>query len=685
MALRRKKRARKQAELQKTLSAPDNRIIFNEEQKRKMKEFRNSDKVFFTDIKPDETSASGVQHDYSEVANNPPVDERVIRDADTRLEKYRSAKSRHDDRLIRNEDYWKLRQWNYYKENKKDENLATAWLWNNIVSKHADLMDGYPEANIRPKRADDEEEARKLSSIVPVVMEENDYENTYSSLSTYILKQGTNCAGIFWDGEKHDGLGDISVKEIDLLELFWEPGISDIQKSREVFYTKLEDNDRLISQYPQLEGKLGGKKLSIKEYNTDDTIDRSDKSTVIDWYYKKTDRSGNQILHYCKYVEGVVLFATENDPERFPNGWYDHGLYPFVVTPLFKVKGDITGYGYTDIGRGDQRAIDTLTESILTNAKANAKPRYFLKNSNSTINEEEFCDLNNDIVHVEGSLDETHMRRIEPVSLDPYVINMRDRFIDEMKETLGNRDVNNGGTTSGITAASAIVAMQEKSGKLSRTHNKTMYTMHKKIVYQVIELIRQFYDIPREYRITGEAGQDTYTHYDNRGLQPQPQPNILGIDLGLRTPCFDIEVSAQKASPYSKMEQNELSIQLYNLGVFSPQNTDMALALLKAMDFSHKDEIISIVSENGTMLQKYQQLQKVAFEFAKDVDARHGTNYAEALAQAILAENGQNPVPEDGSEVSLEETNPDGTVKPEEHPYVENAREQAQNATQVRE
>lgn len=685
MALRRKKRAREQAERQKKMSAPDRRMIFNEQQKKKIKNYRASGNE--GELNRDITTGDNIDDDNSKADSvTPVITEREIREAENRLNKYRNAKSHLDDRVVRNENYWKLRQWDHYNEDKNEQSIATAWLWNCIVSKQADLMDGYPEANIRPKRADDETEAKKLSSIVPVIMESNDYENVYSHLASYILKQGTNVAGVFWDGSKHDGLGDIAIRMIDLLELFWEPGVSDIQDSKEVFYTKLEDNDKLIAIYPELHGRLGGKKITVKEYHKDDSIDNSNKSTVIDWYYKNTDNNGNTVLHYCKFVEGTVLFASENDPETYPNGYYDHGLYPFVVTPLFKTEGDITGYGYTDIGRGDQHAIDTLTASILINAKANAMPRYFIKGSNSTVNEEEFCDFSKPMVHVEGQIEDTHVRRIEPVSLDPYVITMRDQFIDEMKETLGNRDVNNGGTTAGITAASAIAAMQEQSGKVSRTHNKTMYTMHKKIVNLVIEYIRQFYNLPREYRITGENGQPQYTSYDNSGLQPQLQPNILGMNLGLRLPCFDIEVSAQKASPYSKMEQNELAIQLYNLGVFNPQNADPALALLKTMDFSHKEDIINRVSENGTLLQKYQALQKIAFQFAQDVDSMHGTNYAEMIAQAILAENGQEPIPQGVSgDVSLEETNSDGTVKPEEHPYVENAREHAQNATQVRE
>lgn len=637
MAIMKKRKARKQVEMQMNSPAPDNRL-------------QNSDK-------------------FNEISE-PVITERSVISAMERLNKYRSGKSTLENRLIANEDYWKLRQ----NKNNSDCDVSTAWLFNCIISKHADIMDGYPESNIRPKRADDVQEAEKLKSILPVIFDENDYQTTYSDIANYFLKQGTVCVGVFWDGTKHDGLGDISIQKIDLLELFWESGITNIQDSKEVFLTKMEDNDRLVAKYPQLKGKLGGGRLTKAEYHYDDSIDNSNKSTVVDWYYK-TYKNDNEILHYCKFVNGIVLFSSENEPEKYPNGWYDHGKYPFIIKALFPIEGTIAGYGYTDIGKGDQDAIDILTSSILKNSKATAKPRYFIKNGNSAINESEFADWNNDFVHIEGSIDEEHIRQITTSGLNSYVINMREQFINELKETLGNRDVNNGSTTSGITAASAIAALQESAGKISRTHNKIMYVLHKEITDMVIELIRQFYDVPREYRITGKMGQDEFVQYDNSGLKPQQIPSVLGIEMGLRLPCFDIEVNAQKASPYKKMEQNELAIQLYNLGVFNPQMADQALALLQTMDFNHKDEIIQIVAQNGTLMQKYQQLQQVAFQLAKDVDMNNGTNMADSIAQVIMAESGQSVLPNQNVNNTATENN--------EHPYVENARANAQNSTQV--
>lgn len=627
---------------------------------------------------PDKRLKIPIEEAEQTEARELPITVTQINEAAARLRKYREGKLHLEKRLIANEQYWKLRQWEYINDKVGNNNykINTAWLWNCISAKHADLMDGFPESNIRAKRKDDVDEATKLKSIIPVIFEENNYEMTYSELCNYILKQGGCCAGVFWDGKLHDGLGDISIKQIDLLELFWESGIKNIQDSREVFKITYEDNDTLVANYPQLEGKLNAKSITIEQHRTDDKIDYTNKSVVVDWYYKKTNDSGNQILHFCKFVEGEILFATENDPENYRNGWYDHGKYPFIVTPLFPVEGSIVGYSYTDIGRGDQNAIDILTSAILTNAVVSSKPRYFSR-MDGGINEQEFLDYSNSIVHVAGQLDELSIREIGAAGLPSYVINMRDRFIDEMKESLGNRDVSNGGATSGVTAASAIAAMQEQSGKLSRVHNKKMYNMHRQITDMAIELIRQFYDQPREFRITGEMGADEYVEYSNEGLQPQQQPSIMGIEMGLRLPCFDIEVSAAKKNPYTKMEQNELALQLYNAGVFMPQNADNALALLDFMDFDHKDEVMQKVQANGTLLMKYQQLQKIAFQLSQMVPDE---GIREQLAQAILYENGVGDQPVE-SAADPEALNEETTT--EEPSFMDNARAKAQEVTQV--
>ena len=537
---------------------------------------------------------------------------------------YKKGKTNLEQRIIDNEQWYKLRHWECMKDTKKDVQPTSAWLFNCIANKHADAMDNFPSPNILPREEGDKAEAEMLSSIIPVVLEQNDFEQTYSDVWNYKLIGGTGVYGVFWDGSKLNGLGDISINKIDLINLFWESGITDIQKSRNLFHVELSDNDMLVAKYPQLSGKLGSSALDLSKYVYDDTVDTSNKSAVVDWYYKKY-QNGKLVLHYCKFINDEVLFATENDPQYAERGWYDHGLYPFEFDVLFGVEGSPAGFGYIDIGKDAQAYIDRGNQVVMENMMANAKPRYFFR-TDGGVNEEEFADLTKTFVHADGNLGQDTVVPIQTKPLNNIYLTLLNSKIDELKETTGNRDISTGGTTSGVTAASAIAAMQEAGSKLSRDNNKSAYRSFRKMIVMVIELIRQFYDMPRCFRIMGENGAERYVQYSNQGIVPQAQGVEFGTDMGFRKPLFDIEVTAQKQSPYSKMAQNELALQFYQVGFFNPQTADQALACLDMMDFDRKEFIMQKIAQNGGMYQQMMMMQQQMMQLAAMVDQSRGGN-----------------------------------------------------------
>ena len=186
--------------------------------------------------------------------------------------------------------------------------------------------------------------------------------------------------------------------------------------------------------------------------------------------------------------------------------------------------------------------------------------------------------------------------------------------IDELKETTGNRDISAGGTTGGVTAASAIAAMQEAGSKLDRDVSRGSYRAFRKVCLMVIELIRQFYDLPRCFRILGRDGAERFVLYSNRGLRPQDQGVTLGVELGCRLPLFDIEITAEKQSPYSKMNQNELALQFYKAGFFDPLAANQALACLDMMDFDRKEFVTARVAENARQFLQYSRPEPASQE-----------------------------------------------------------------------
>ena len=556
-----------------------------------------------------------------------PIGQEQLRQANLTLQKYKEGKANLEQRVIDNEEWYRLRHWECMRGKKKQQvEPVSAWLLNAIANKHADAMDNYPAPNILPREKADVEEARRLSDIVPVVLEQTGYEGTYSEAWWDKLIGGTAIYGVFWDSGKLNGLGDIAVEPVDALNLFWEPGITDIQDSANVFHLSLADNKALESSYPQLSGNLGGSTLDISKYVYDDTVDTSGKSVVVDWYYKK-QVGQTTVLHFCKYVNDTVLYATENDETMAKRGWYDHGKYPFVFDPLFRIKGTPCGFGYIDIGKGAQEYIDRGDQAVMQNMLSNAKPRYFIR-SDGSVNEAEYGDMTKDFVHTDGNLGQDSILPIAGKGLSSIYLNVLDRKVEELKETTGNRDVSTGGSASGVTAASAIAAMQEAGSKLSRDSNKAAYRAFREIVLLVVELIRQFYDLPRQFRIIGANGEQSFISYTNAGLLPQAQGNDFGVDMGYRVPLFDIEISAEKASPYSKLSQNELALQFFGAGFFNPQLTDQALACLEMMDFDGKDRMMQRIAQNGTLYQQLMQTRQKAVAMAQAVDMQMGTNYA---------------------------------------------------------
>lgn len=623
----------------------------------------------------------------------PKIGAEEVRKASETLRKYKEGKARLEQKIIANEEFWKLRQWNYMNDGTEDFKPASAWLWSCIQSRYSDAMDSYPTCNFQPRQQDDKAEAKKLSSIVPIILEQNRYEDTYSDIVWYTLKHGGSVQGIFWDGSKHNGLGDITVKKIDFINLFWEPGITDIQESQNVFNTELVSNELLEQRYPQCKGKLGGQSITLSKYLYDDHVDTTDKSVVIDWYYH-TYVKGKKTLQYVKYVNDIVLYATENeiqrpekvtiDPETMipltipqgesmaERGLYDHALYPFVTMPLYPVEGSICGYGLTDIGRDTQIQIDKLNKAVVDNAVTGATPRYFIKNDGS-VNETEYADMSKRFIHVEGNLGEENIRVVDTMNLDGIYVDFLNQKIEELKYVTSNQDSNNGVAPSGVTAASAIAALQETAGKNARSTNKTFHRAFREVCYQIVELIRQFYDVPRTFRIMPDGMNEQFVQYDNSGIVAQKQMT-MGIDMGLRLPEFDIDVTTEKANPYKKMEINELALSFYNAGFFNPQMTDQALACLDMMDFTKKEEVMQKISMNGTLQEMMIKYQQLALQLAQMISPQMG----EQVGQMILQQGGQQVPMAMGMQAN---TDLDGSSG--EHPLVEKARSNARASTQA--
>ena len=585
-----------------------------------------------------------------------PIGQKQIREAAETLRKYKEGKANYDKTVIENERWYKMRHWEYIrKHGKKGEAVSdkgveptSGYLFNTIMNKHADAMDNYPEPVVLPREQGDVQSAKTLSDVLPVILERNEFRETYSDNWWEKLKHGTAVYGVFWNNEKENGLGDIDIKAIDLLKIYWEPGKTKIQESKNLFIVELADADDLAAAYPEADKKRFGKAITVSEYIHDENINTSDKVLVVDWYYKKRV-GGRVLLHYVKFCGDALLYATENQPELRERGLYDHGMYPVVFDRLFPEKDSPVGFGFVAICKDPQMYVDKIMGNVLETSILNSKRRYFASKG-VNIDLKQLLDNNQPIVEVEGSIGNLSDKLVEmkPRELSGIYPNIAQMKADEMKDIAGNRDVNSGGTGGGVTAASAIVALQETGNKTSRDSIDAAYRAYEKLSTLCIELIRQFYDESRSFRITGAPAQPQGqmpmmpgmmpqgTPPEAMGGMPQGQPmgahpmpeserfvqlsnaglkdQVTGVDSAgefmYRHPVFDLKIKAQKKNPFSKEAQNQLAIQLFQMGVFNPQMADASLTALALMDFEGIEEARERVAQGQTLFMQVQQLQQ---------------------------------------------------------------------------
>lgn len=532
------------------------------------------------------------------------IEVKDIREATATLQKYKQGKANLEDKIIENEKWFKQRHWADYKRGDGGKLPSSGWLFNSIQNKHADAMDNYPAPAILPREESDTETAKNLSDIVPAILERNNYEQEYSDAWWYKLKHGTGAKGIFWDSS----IDDISIKRIDLLNIFWEPGIRDIQESENLFYVELVNNHVLEEAYEGLNLTAGQPSIDISTYAFEESIDTSEKSAVVDWYYHTVNEEGKRVLHYCKFVNETILFASENEKE-YQDGFYHHGLYPFVFDVLFREEGMPVGFGYIDVMKDAQESIDELDSNIQFNARLLAKPRYLTK-AGSGVNLAELADYSKDFVEVTG--DPAAVTYQLPVKqLDASIVDFRERKIAELKEISGNRDFNQGQSVGGVTAASAISALQEAGNKLSRDNIKAAYRAFSEECKLIIELIRQFYEESRVFRITRPNGSFEFVNFSNEKMQPQSSGELMGVDFGEREPVFDIKISAQQQSPFNQISHNQFIFELFTNGFFRREVADQAAKAVELMQFEGKDKMLAQINQQQEAVQEEQQIQQV--------------------------------------------------------------------------
>lgn len=501
-----------------------------------------------------------------------------------RYDEYRRLLTDFRERVKANRLWYRQQQTEYQGEAGEKEagvpSSHSGHIFNAIQYKHADMMDNYPFANILPREESDEDAAKILTEVLPFIFERCGFKKTFSTNLYDKLISGICGYGVFYNEKANGGRGEIEIKDIELLNFTWQPDAPKLSDSRFIFY----DSFMPVQDFVALYGEDFPNIAVQAQYDEQPSVQSEEISrTVIitDCYFKEQQGDGKKVLHFVKFSGSEVLFDSR---DNHPDGFYKHAEFPFVLDVLHPIPGEIAGFGMVDVGKDMQAYIDRLDYAINRNALLLSKNRHFIQ-QNSGVNEEEFRDLSCDLVHVQGTLDEYHARRIDVGTMPEFVISHRKDKINELKEILGNRDFSQGGASGGITSGTAITALQTAADKLVRDSVSSSYIAFEGIVRLVIELIREFYTEERVFRIIGEDGTAEYKSVSSA---------LFG---GKEGSVFDISITVEKNNPYQRGLHNQLMMELNAAGLLNPQNFEIASFVLKNLNFDGKEKLLRDLGE----------------------------------------------------------------------------------------
>lgn len=513
---------------------------------------------------------------------------------------YKADKEGLKNSVIENYKWYKRQHGMRFSAEENHPVSTTEYIFNAIENKYADALDNYPEVCVLEREATDTDAAEALSKILPVQLEFSNFKKSYKENWRRKMKSGTGIYFIDYDAD----LGEIIIKSVNMLAFFSDFNVSDIQDSSFIFVTKPEDNEELKLRYPGFTACFEG---DCNIETVEGVKKLTDKTEIVDCYYKKLipDEEGRlkSVVHLMKLAGEVIIDATE-DIEGYEGGLYKHGKYPFVFDVMYPVEECPFGFGIIDVVKGIQEYIDKIDECVEKNTVLASKARYVVK-ENAGINVEDLADFSKEIITAAGGDLQEGLRELQLKGLPAYVTNYRDRKIEELKEIIGNRDFQHGGNAGGVTSGSAIELLQRSGEKMSRATVDDSYDAYREICIMVIDLMRQFFTNERIYRITGDDGQKEFVSLTGADLMAK---DALGFPDDSKPTCFDVSITAQKSNPYTKQGNNQTMTQLWELGVFAPQNLESSIILIRNMQFDGKEKLIQDMQGK---LEEYKQMQQM--------------------------------------------------------------------------
>jgi hypothetical protein len=273
---------------------------------------------------------------------------------------------------------------------------------------------------------------------------------------------------------------------------------------------------------------------------------------------------------------------------------YKHGKKPYVRFIDTILPHSFWGEGITESLISNQDNVNLVITNLLAYFKLMGNPIWFVEEGSGV----DPNDITNDTALVlevaEGKIGS--VRRDIPPAMQPGMIELFNTMLRNGEIISGVNESTQGRRAVGITAASAIEALQEAGQTRIRLKERNMQTSLTKLGSMLIELMMQFYNTPRVIKITGPEGSEwddfteMYIDDTDKGYilnkkdykySKESDQYVEGSyqQYGPFKGIFDVKILAGTSQPSARIARSNVAFKLAEMGVIGPKT------LLKTLEF----------------------------------------------------------------------------------------------------
>jgi hypothetical protein len=300
------------------------------------------------------------------------------------------------------------------------------------------------------------------------------------------------------------------------------------------------------------------------------------RAMMMEYWYRRYDAKKRRYSINVAYFAGRALLLTKENV-------YAHGKYPFVVDAMTPIEGMPVGEGMIQelvpMMRYINRYIHYLDENIRMSASAK-----LLIDERAGVSPEDMADMSKRIVTAKNMGDWTPAW-LQTSPLTSVATGQLLHLQSDLKQDSGQNQFSRGETAGGVTAFSAIDALQAAGAKITRLRTQTLNQGFQQIVDQVLWLLSEFYTDERTRMITGKDGAARQIDMSAEKLFGERGKGALP------PPPYTVQVQVQRRNPLRIQAMNDMAIQAYSMAAQSGAYFPLSV-LFEIIDFDGKDRIM---------------------------------------------------------------------------------------------